>query len=167
MSANDTNGQDSIATRTERALEQYLTVLPDIGRARGAADLYLVVSQSGSEYLVDLRDGVCECPDHEHRGVRCKHLRRAAFATGEEPIPGDVLAAVDPDDQLGTHVAGGPQIAASDGGIVNAGDDAEIIEERDDARPDGCDCLPTFEDLPCFACYQAGFEKPNPNAREE
>lgn len=33
-----------------------------------------------------------------------------------------------------------------------------------DGRPDGCECSPTFRLLPCFACHQAGFETPNPNA---
>lgn len=33
-----------------------------------------------------------------------------------------------------------------------------------DARPDGCTCLSTFEDLPCFPCFRAGFDEPNPNA---
>lgn len=33
-----------------------------------------------------------------------------------------------------------------------------------DGRPDGCSCLPSFEGLPCWACYRAGFERPNPNA---
>jgi len=53
--------------------------------------------------------------------------------------------------------------------ILVAGDDAEIVdgEDRDDGRPDDCDCLPTFEDLPCFACYQAGFTTPTPSVDDE
>ena len=60
--------------RTRRALEQYLTVLDDVGRAKGADGLFLVVSQSGKEYLVDALAGRCECKDHEYRGVECKHI---------------------------------------------------------------------------------------------
>jgi hypothetical protein len=88
-----------------RALTQYLTVLDDVGRARDAEDLYVVVSESGNEYLVDARAGTCECPDHRYRERRCKHLRRVAFATSEREIP----ACVDReniDDQMGLHVHG-------------------------------------------------------------
>lgn len=101
------DGVDDLDDLDVRALTQYLTVLEDIGRVRGDDDLYLVVSQSGREYLVDRRDGVCECPDHQYRGRRCKHVRRVHFATGARPVP----AAVDPadvDDTLGDHVNGGP-----------------------------------------------------------
>lgn len=101
-----------------RALTQYLTVLDDIDRVRGALDLYLVVSESGSEYLVDARSGACECPDHEYRGRRCKHLRRVAFATGQEPIPAWVDRD-DVDDQLGAHVDGGPVFEADPAGDHN------------------------------------------------
>jgi hypothetical protein len=52
---------------------------------------------------------------------------------------------------------------------VNGGEDAAIIdgEDRDDGRPEDCDCLPTFDDLPCFACYQAGYSDPNPSVDDE
>lgn len=91
--------------RDRRALTEYLTVLEDLGRARDGDGLYLVVSQSGSEYLVDAREGRCECPDHEYRGGRCKHLRRVEFAIGEHPVPAGIdHDAVD--DQLGAHVDG-------------------------------------------------------------
>ena len=93
--------------RDVRALTEYLTVLADVGRVRGADDLFLVVSESGSEYLVDARGGRCDCPDAEHRGARCKHLRRVALATGARPVPvGADSLGVDP--QLGMHVDGGP-----------------------------------------------------------
>ena len=58
--------------------------------AETSADgLYLVVSQSGSEYLVDYRTGRCGCPDAEHRDSEggCKHVRRVAFATGDQSVP--------------------------------------------------------------------------------
>lgn len=99
--------------RDRRALEQILTVLDDVGSVRGAPDLFLVVSESGEQYTVDARDGVCNCADYTYRsdqlGARgCKHLRRVKFATGLRPIP----ATVDPDDvdeQLGQHVDGEPR----------------------------------------------------------
>ena len=49
MTTNEPNGNERIDSRTERALTQYLTVLADVGRTTGADDLFLVVSQSGSE----------------------------------------------------------------------------------------------------------------------
>lgn len=83
---NEPRGREpDVDERDRRALTEYLTVLEDLGRARDADGLYLVVSQSGSEYLVDAHTGACECPDHEYRGVHCKHARRMAFATGDRP----------------------------------------------------------------------------------
>lgn len=136
--------------RDVRALNQYLTVLDDVGRARGADDLFLVVSQSGSEYLVDTRLGACECPDHEYRADElgehgCKHQRRVAYATGEREIPAGVdRDAVD--DQLGHHVSGGPRQAATDGGVM---------VEADDGAED-CQCEDLGGDFPCFECYRTG-----------
>jgi hypothetical protein len=127
MSNHESHGQEGtdLDERDVRALEQYLTVLPDTGRARGAADLYLVVSQSGKEYLVDTREGRCTCPDHEHRGVRCKHQHRVAFATGARPVPD---GADDVDPQLGEHVDGSPRAVATDGGRLEWDDTPDYTE---------------------------------------
>lgn len=97
--------------RAVRALTSAMTALEDVGRARGAEDLFLVVSDSGREYLVDAREQRCECDDHFYRGVECAHLHRVAFATGERVVPAWVdRDAVD--DHLGRHVTGGPVFAA-------------------------------------------------------
>ena len=113
-SADDEDVLDEVGAR---ALTQYLTVLDDIGRVRDAPDLYLVVSESGSEYLVDARDDSCECPDSRYRDRPggCKHLRRVAFATGRESIPAWVNRD-DVDDQLGQHVDAEPVFEAADEG---------------------------------------------------
>lgn len=112
--------------RDVRALTEYLTVLEDAGRARGAADLYLVVSQSGREYLVDARTDACECPDAEHRRPDggCKHVRRVAYATGARPVP--ALDGVD--EQLGAHVDGSGRAVATDGGktLETSGDEDDV-----------------------------------------
>lgn len=108
MATNASNGLEAhdseqrIDERDVRALEQYLTVLPDYGRAAGAAGLFMVVSESGEEYLVDTYQPVCECADFEYRSPAggCKHIRRVAFATGERDLP----AGVDADPLLGEHV---------------------------------------------------------------
>lgn len=98
--------------RDVKALTQYLTVLDSIGRVKDADGLYLVVSQSGGEYMVDTHDGICECPDSRYRNVRCKHRRRVAFATGERPILAGVnQEAIDPN--LGVHVEGEPVFAGA------------------------------------------------------
>jgi len=111
-----------------RALTEYMTVL-DQGAARGAEDCYVVVTESGSEYFVDLRSGSCTCPDAMHRDRRCKHQRRAAFATGARPIPEWVdTDAIDPD--LGAHVDG-PVMTDGGTGIIDAGDDGVIVDDRD------------------------------------
>ena len=98
-----------VEPRTQRSLTEYMTVLPEGG------EVYTVVGENGSTYRVDGREGRCTCPDHEHRGVRCKHIRRVAFATGAEPIPGEVDGV---DELLGEHVDGERQVVATDGGQV-------------------------------------------------
>jgi hypothetical protein len=44
--------------------------------------------------------------------------------------------------------------------VLPDGGDIYTVVGVNDGRLDECDCLPTFEDLPCFACYQAGFMDP-------
>jgi len=89
--------------RTRRALEEYITILPSLGDAAGCDSLVTAVSESGSEYLVDLWEGRCNCPDSEHRNPDggCKHIRRARFALGRRAIPNAPDVEVDP--QLGEH----------------------------------------------------------------
>ncbi len=153
--------------RDVRALTERMGVLDDVGPARGADGIFRVVSQSGSTYTVDLQLGACSCPDSERRDPAggCKHVRRAAFATGERGVPAWVDAdAVDA--MLGAHVAAGPKVLATDGGILEPGDDGEILDgdegDGDDARPDDCDCGDWNADaeLPCWPCYRDGFNTP-------
>jgi predicted nucleic acid-binding Zn finger protein len=159
MSTNELDGHKSIDPRTDRALTEYMSVLPEGG------DVYTVVGQNGGTYTVDGREEWCTCPDHEHRGVQCKHLRRVAFATGEGTIPAGVDG-VDP--QLGEHTDETPRRAASDGGVVETTD---TTDERDDGdeRPSDCDCgdWNAGEGLPCWPCYRDGFEEPNPNVDDD
>jgi hypothetical protein len=91
-----------------RALTDYLTVLENQGRVRDCRGQFLVVSESGSESLVDARLEACECPDYEYRDRRCKHLRRVAFATGAEPVPPE-FGPEDVAGELGEHVSGEPR----------------------------------------------------------
>ena len=75
--------------RSRRARREEMTV-----RALGDGT-YAVESPSGNVYDVDLDGGECACPDHQFRGVRCKHLRRVAIdiTLGEVPAPGERDAA--------------------------------------------------------------------------
>lgn len=168
MSTNESDANESIDTRTRRALTEAMTVMDGVGRARDAPGLYLVVGENaGGEYLVDTHTGACECPDAEHRNPDggCKHQRRVAFATGERPVPGEVDGV---DEQLGAHTDGVARVVAADGGIVEAGDDGVILDESDENdRPDDCSCLPTFDGLSCWPCAREGFEEPNPNAEAD
>jgi hypothetical protein len=75
------------------------------------------------------------------------------------------------DPLLGEHVDAGPQVAVTDGGIVDAGDDGEILtdgDDTDDGRPDACDCGDWTADaeLVCWPCYRDGVEGPNPDVDE-
>jgi len=113
-----------LSDRAVRALTEYMSVLDEGG------DVYSVTTESGSEYRVDAREGRCTCPDAEYNlaaGEQCKHELRVAFATGERAVPAwaDTDAV---DDQLGIHVDGTPQVAATDGGVIDAGDEGEIVD---------------------------------------
>jgi len=160
MATNASNGleahdsEQSIDERDVRALEQYLTVLPDYGRAKGATGLFMVVSESGEEYLVDTYQPACECADFEYRSPAggCKHIRRVAFATGERSIPANVdRTAID--DQLGQHVDGEVRIAATDGGVATI-DDFDDQDDVDGAEE--CEDCQSMTDLPCFEHFEVG-----------
>jgi hypothetical protein len=153
--------------RTVRALTEYLTVIPEGG------DVYTVVSQSGREYRVDLREGRCTCPDAEHNlndGELCKRARRCRFEMGRDAIP----AWIDPDalpSDFAAHVGACPRVAATDGGTSLAGDATGVEESTETSetagRPDDCGCTPLMDDLPCWPCWRDGFRQPNPNATRD
>lgn len=143
MTTFETAAQEHAATtldeRDVSALTEIMSVLEDVGRVRGAAGLYLVVSESGGTYTVDARSDACDCPDAEHRQPDggCKHVRRVAFATGAREIPEWVdRDAVD--DRLGEHVdatADAQPVAADGGEIIVAGDDGEVLDESENDAP--------------------------------
>jgi hypothetical protein len=71
--------------RAERARDERMHV-----EATGSGR-YEVTGESGATYEVDLAAGRCACPDHQFRGVRCKHLRRTEMevTAGTVPAPGE------------------------------------------------------------------------------
>ncbi|WP_254544591.1 SWIM zinc finger family protein [Halomarina pelagica] len=117
--------------RDVRALTDYLLVVEE------APDLYLVYGEGGDECTVDTRTDACTCPDHEYRGVTCKHARRVAFETGARDVPAWAgRDAMDPllvdaleerDREAATDDIQASAIA-TDGGILVASDDGEILE---------------------------------------
>ena len=166
------NGHDDgidIENRTRRALEEPLSVLSVDGTPIDDADASIVsvVSHSGEQYTVDVREGRCSCPDAKHNlddDERCKHERRARAVLRREPVDARVLDVVDADPQLGQH-AFTPTVASADGGIVDAGDDGIVLDDDTDAgdeRPTDCDCAEFHADaaLPCWPCYRDGFDEP-------
>lgn len=126
--------------RDVRALTEYLTALEDVGPARGAEELYLVVSQSGREYLVDAEQGACACDDFRYRGTECKHVRRVAFATGRRAIPTAAAIELDVDPSLGEHLESERRYVATDGGGGDGapdGDDGTADDETADSEATG------------------------------
>lgn len=107
MAATSADGEfEALDKRDARALTEYMSVLDDVDRARGAPNLFEVVSASGSSYLVDTQLGSCQCWNDKTTAGPCKHRRRVAFATGEREIPEWVNDdAVD--EQLGIHIDSG------------------------------------------------------------
>ena len=127
------NERNGIEARTRRALERVAQVLHTDRTPIADDESPTVVSvfsgSSGTEHRVDVREGRCTCPDHEHRETRCYHIRRARMALGVEPIDTETLAACDVHTRFAEH-APGPVVATSDGGLVGR----ESDEETDDTE---------------------------------
>ncbi|WP_233516828.1 SWIM zinc finger family protein [Haloferax sp. Atlit-6N] len=69
-------------SRTWKALTESMTV-----RFGTVGPRYEVDSSSGNTYEVDIAAGTCSCPDHQKRGVECKHLRRVLFELRTRILP--------------------------------------------------------------------------------
>jgi hypothetical protein len=139
MSENETQSQDCIESRTERALTECMTVLPNHGRAQSAPDLFVVIGENErGEYLVDLRTESCECKDAEYRDPEggCKHLRRCRIATGETPVPADALGEVTIHDTFGAQVETSAKFVTADGGVID-GATGEVLEDDNGRDSEG------------------------------
>jgi len=175
---------DDVDERTVRALEEPLTVLPDAVDAPG---MVRVVSHTQEKYTVDVRERRCECPDATYNlddDTDCKHVRRARFALGLDAVPAEALDACDVEPNFGAFVdTDEVRVATPDGGVIEADDDGEVLEETDedddtpgvrdpyahrddedvDTRPlgtvdtgDECEtCAELSDDVPCWECYMS------------
>lgn len=120
----DENGAaiTDLTDRDVRALTENMSVAewtPTTRETKGADGMYVVVTES--EYIVDLWEGSCTCPDAQYNlsgGQQCKHEARARFDTGDRAIPGGVNRE-EINYQLGSHV-GTPTVVNSDGEKVPA-----------------------------------------------
>jgi hypothetical protein len=52
-----------------------------------APDLFEVTKPDAARYVVDIREGSCECPDSLYRDGPCKHVWRCRYEAGVEPLP--------------------------------------------------------------------------------
>jgi predicted nucleic acid-binding Zn finger protein len=153
MTTKETSGKNvsELEGRTRRALEEYMTVLPE-----EETGLCRVYTQSGEEYVVDAEDGACTCPDVRHNlghDEACKHQARCRFALGLDAVPVDAVEELDVDEALGRHTDASLRFVASDGGIVEAEEDAEVL--TDDEEDDRCEECAELSGLSCFECYMA------------
>jgi hypothetical protein len=91
--------------RDVRALTEFMTTLADVDWIADAAGMYVVVSESGRSYTVDVELEACTCDDAFYRQPAdgCKHVRRVEFATGRRSVP-DWVHWEAVDDQLGHHL---------------------------------------------------------------
>ncbi len=57
-------------------------------RVKSLHGIWIVPSQShDGTYVVDARSGTCTCPDHETRGVACKHIWAVEYARHRVAMP--------------------------------------------------------------------------------
>lgn len=77
--------EERIEKRTRHACVESMTVHPH----SSGSEMFDVYNADGKRYVVDLRDGVCECPDYEHREPAdgCKHQRRVRLEFGIMDVP--------------------------------------------------------------------------------
>lgn len=87
----------------------------------------------------------CTCPAWEYQEGVCKHMVAVAI---REPI---------------LEAAGAEPTVKTDGGMTVG----EGENDHSDKRPDECDCLPSFEELPCWSCYRNGFTTPRSNCEKK
>jgi len=133
MSENESETKDSIETRTRRALEECMTVLPNKGRAQGAPGLFVVIGENeNGQYLVDSQTGSCECKDAKYRDPEggCKHLRRCRIATGVSPVPAGALDEITIDSTFGAQLETSAKFATADGGLIDGETGEEISDEN-------------------------------------
>jgi hypothetical protein len=84
----DCDHRDIDHARFVRGCTEDMTVTP-------IAPHMFEVSHNGETYMVDLRDGVCDCPDSRYRNTICKHLLRAAIvAIYAEGVTTELVARV-------------------------------------------------------------------------
>jgi hypothetical protein len=108
---------------------------------------------SEHQYRVDVdpetgATAACECPSDQYGDGPCKHR----LAVDDTPA---VLAAA-------SGLAGEPDADDSEPAVATDGGEAP------NERPADCECHRAWhaDDTPCFVCYEAGFETPNPDAGE-
>jgi len=116
--------QPEVEPRTLRAATEHMTVIEK------ARSLFSVTTESGSEYMVDLRELACMCPDFQHRESvkECKHIRRVRIEVGQVDI--DTLEA---------------QLAETATDLEASADELESKApgpHRDGNRTSGCDRRP-------------------------
>ncbi len=138
MSKEDCDSQDSteLESRTERALTECMTVMPNHGRAEGAPALFVVIGENcNGEYLVDTRTDSCDCKDMQYRDPEggCKHLRRCRIATGEDPVPANALDKITIDSIFGAQLETSAKFATADGGLIDGDTGKEISDKTNTA----------------------------------
>lgn len=85
MRTDTSETEERIEKRTRHACVESMTVHPH----GSGSEMFDVYNADGKRYVVDLRDGVCECPDYEHREPAdgCKHQRRVRLEFGIMDVP--------------------------------------------------------------------------------
>lgn len=114
--------------------------------ALSPTDVVDVLDADDHSYTVHVESGIpsdCTCPAWEYQPGVCKHMVAVAI---REPV----LEAATEDQQV-----------RADGGTATLEEFG--ADDRDEDRPEDCDCSPHFEGLACWPCYRDGFETANPN----
>jgi len=136
---------DDVEPRTRRALEEYMTVLPNHGAASERQHAYAVFGENERSpddadedyYIVDMNYNMCTCGDHMKRQNTCKHMRRVEILTGERPVTPQIQENVTPVDNIGDFIETDIRYLMPDGGVVSeSGSESESESESEDDEAD-------------------------------
>lgn len=168
MTTNTSKTKEGIDKRTLRAATESMTVVP----YGGGSSMFDVFSGTNAEpYVVDLRDGLCSCPDFVNREPAggCKHQRRVRIEFGIEDVPAELRSehSSPTDVELARRRRGLDQpkpvsIESEAAAYVRHSEARQVATDggRDLDEADACEngevgCNgPDADKLPCFDCYR-------------
>lgn len=81
----NSNTDSYVSARIERAAKNSMVV----HSFNDSPGMFVVYNVRGEDYIVDVVEKVCDCPDYVNRERTCKHIYRAEMHLGLREIPAE------------------------------------------------------------------------------